>query len=245
MIISYSENFCFIRIPKSASTTAEVGLYDMGFVDESYGDICSGIEDDDKLDFKIVSSREPINYPHPGSKVQLRLLDEDIVFFKEDIGNVNKLRQHIWHTSYKKLLSSGLIDDGIERISTIRNPIERFVSITYYIGGYSKEPIHQDPNVAWDRFKNDIPTFAAWDAMFKKPQHYYVKESATLWNVDNLYDWLERFAKERGKEYVKPYHHKNNKKNQKIKLTEDRQQEILDMYEKDFLLWEQSYREFN
>jgi hypothetical protein len=243
MIVSYSENFCFIRIPKSASTTAEVGLYDMGFIDESYGDICSGIEGDG--DSKLLSNREPINYPHPVSEVQLKLLDEEIVFFKEDINDVKKLRQHIWHTPYKKLLSSGLIDNNIECISTIRNPIERFVSITYYIGKFTEGSTSHDPNVAWDRFKNDIPTFSAWDAMFKKPQHYYVKEGATLWNVDNLYDWLQRFAKERDREYIKPNHYKNNKKNQKIQLTQDRQQEILDMYEKDFLLWEQSYREFN
>jgi hypothetical protein len=247
MIISYSENFCFIRIPKSASTTAEVGLYDMGFVDESYGDICSGIEGSPDTDPEdVMSDRKSINYPSAFSEVQLALLDTNMVSDIEYINNIQRHRQHVWHTPYHMLLSTGLIDDDIECIGTIRNPVDRFVSITYYLSEFGdSEKIMSNPNETWDKFKNNINTFLTWDDMFRKPQHYFVKENATLWNVDNLYDWLQKFVKERGKEYIKPYHHKNNKKSQKIQLTKDRQQEILDMYEKDFLLWEQSYREFN
>lgn len=217
----------------------------MGFVDEKFGDICSGIEEDSKLDTSS-SRRTPINYPEAFSEVQLNLLDTSMISDLEYSRDIKRHRQHVWHTPYHMLLKTGLIDDDMKCIGTIRNPVDRFVSISYYVAKFrDSKKIVSDPNENWDKFKNNINTFLTWDDMFRKPQHYFVKEGATLWNVENVYDWLKIFAKERGKEYVKPYHFKNNKKYQKIKLTKDRQQEILDMYEKDFLLWEQSYREFN
>lgn len=244
MIISYSNDFVFVRVPKCASTTCVVGLYDMGFVNESEGDMCSGIEGSG--DDGPESGRKPINWPRGDSRVTTALLDHNMVTAGQHINNPNVHRQHIWHSPYHKVVESGLVEEGMPCVSTIRHPVDRFVSITAYIGQFSKgENVETDPNKAWDRFKSGDRVFALWDDMFKLPQNYFVSDDAQLWNVENTYDWLKRFALEKGFEYNQPYHFKNNKKNQKLGLSDKRQQEILDWFEDDYLLWEKAYREFN
>lgn len=254
MIISYSNDFIFIRIPKCASTTCVVGLYDMGFVNEEEGDISTGIEagtvnladgNNHKAFNEIDSGRKPINWPYGDSPTILPLLDHNMVNANQHIMNANAHRQHIWHSPYSKFVESGLIEEGMPCVSTIRHPVDRWISITAYVGSFSKKENTTDPNVSWERFKNEEETFDMWSNMFKLPQHYYVSDDAQLWNVENVYDWLKRFAKEKGIVYNQPYHFKNNKKRQKIPLTENRKQEIMDYFEKDFLLWEKAYREFN
>lgn len=251
MIISYSNDFVFVRIPKCASTTCAVGLYDMGLVVESEGDICSGIEGSDHGQNKTEgrgSGRLPINYPYGGSKTQNPLLDHNLVNFGQFVNDTKVHRQHIWHTPYHKMVEVGLVEEGMPCVSTIRHPVSRFMSIVSYLTTFGKKSdyvLSEDPNSAWDRFKEGEVTFSMWDALFKAPQNYFVPEGATLFNVENTYDWLERFSKEKGVEYIKPEHFKNNKENQKILLTEARQQEIMEWFEDDLLLWEKSYREFN
>ena len=250
MIISYSNDFVFVRIPKCASTTCVVGLYDMGMVVESEGDICSGIEGSDSREVEHSgkgSSRHPVNYPWGNSRTQNPLLDHKLVNDGRHINDIPVHRQHIWHTPYHKIVEVGLAEEGMPCVSTIRHPVSRFMSIVSYLYSFSKieEGLSEDPNGAWDRFKDDEVVFSKWDALFKVPQNYFVPEGATLFNVENTYEWLERFAKEKGVEYIKPKHFKNNKENQKILLTKERQQEIMSWFEDDLLLWEKSYREFN
>lgn len=272
MIISYSNDFVFIRIPKCASTTCVVALYDMGFVNESEGDICTGVEGEDpdsKEKYGHNSNRKNINWPrfyghrqeHRGrgrrtrrnrdrvkSVVHLPLLDQNLVSLVGAATDTRAHRQHIFHSPYKKLVDVGLIDGDMPCVSTIRHPVDRFVSITAYLSGsehIAKRMYSDDPNECWDLYKNGYKAFGNYHDMFKVPQNYFVSEDAILFNVENTYDWLEKFAKERGYEYKKSPYFKNNKENQKIPLTEDRQKEIMDWFEDDFLLWEKSYREFN
>ena len=243
MIISYSNDFVFIRIPKCASTTCVVGLYDMGFVNESEGDICTGIEGD-KIS-KDDSVRDSINWPkRHGGKTLIPLIDPNLVTHSSHVTDTRVHRQHIWHSPYKKIVEVGLIDDGMPCVSTIRHPVSRFLSITGYLSSEFKQ-ISSDPNETWDLFKNDYNVFGDYHDMFKVPQNYYVCEGATLFNVENTYDWIEKFTKEKGYEYIQPQHCKNFKHKQKIPLTKGREKEIIDWFKDDFLLWEQSYREFN
>ena len=244
MIISYSNDFVFIRIPKCASTTCVVGLYDMGFVDELKGDMCTGIEKSGDVGIPE-SHRNPINWPDPGHEAILKLLDNDIVTFYNTSNNALAYRQHVWHSPYHKVVESGLIEEGMPCVSTIRHPVDRFISITAYVDAAPNKETINDPNIAWDGFKNNEMVFDMWSDMFKHPQSYYVSDDAQLWNVENVYDWLDKFAIEKNVIYNRPYHYKNNKMNQTIQLTENRKQEIVDRFEDDYLLWEKSYRVFN
>lgn len=242
MIISYSDDFVFVRIPKNASTTCVVGLYDMGFVNESEGDMCTGIESGIGYTTDVEDSeRKGINWPRESS---LPLLDVNLKMNGADANNYQVHEQHIKHAPYKRLVEVGLIDDDMPCVSTIRHPVSRFKSIISFLSLDVEVPT-SDPNECWDLFKCGKRTFGDYHNMFKYPQSYYVSENATLFNVENIYDWLEKFAKEKGREYKKPAYYKNNKGSQKISLTKDREKEIIDWFQDDFLLWEQSYREFN
>jgi|DEB0MinimDraft_6_1074348.scaffolds.fasta_scaffold00194_37 hypothetical protein len=241
MIISYSNDFVLVRIPKTASTTCVAGLYDMGAVVESEGDLCPGVEASMEYESED-STRSGVNW---GSWITgvTEILDPNM-YCREDPRHRQLYRQHVWHTGFHRLVEVGLVDEDMPCVSTIRHPVDRFLSINAFLGKHTRVP-ERDPNSTWDQYKNGDEVFGMWENMFRLHQDYYVPEHATLWNIENLYDWMKRFAKEKGLVYKEPIYFKNNKKYRTVSLTSDREQEILDHFEKDFLLWEQAFREFN
>lgn len=263
MIISYSNNFAFIRIPKSGSTSAATMIYDMGILDKS-SDLCVKIEDasfgsdtvkrHNGLKRSDNTERDGFNIAY-----NKKLVDESFIspYFEEVKANV--FWPFFMHTTWNKIKENGLIEDNMECISTIRHPVDRFISICYFFdagtkerwpGTYINKLLEKSGlNGICDEFLSGERTFQSLHEFLSAPQSYYLSDNPTLWNIENLFDWAEDFASLKSGKVIEYYWAKRQIRprayfDNKI-ITLDRQKKLLDKYEKDFLLWENSYKRFN
>lgn len=300
MIISYSNNFAFIRIPKTGSTSATVMIYDSDILDKKI-DCCTGIENgsfgklkDEPDGLRAVdgTGREEFNI-----NFNYKLLDENLLIerhknslliaktlrgkykikervrgadFKMDINISSGIFNVLYmHNTWNSLYRCGLVDDDIECISTIRHPIDRFISICYFFergtgqwsfgtnddrarkNYFGKSVLTEEGiNGIVDRIIDGRSVFMEFEEIFLKPQHYWIKEGATVWNTENVVDWAAEFVNKKGGAIKEEMWAKNNKKRPRDYLnpdiiTLDRQKYLLDRFEKDFLLWENSYKRYN
>lgn len=265
MIISYKNNFIFIRIPKAGSTSASAMIYDSGVLDKDI-DICFTIDsgsfskkkganiDTNGLKTDDNTGRAALNMAYNRKLVDEKLLGN--YFSTKD-----KAGTHLMHTTWSMLDKNNLIETDMICYSTIRHPVDRFISICYFVSagiqewpGVSKDDkvgptLKNNLNNAWDRFKNNENIFSSYHGLLSAPQYYFLNESPILWNIENLFDWIELFVNKYGgsvKNYIwaKNQNRPKNFTDTKI-ITADRQKEIITHFEKDFLLWEKSYRRFN
>lgn len=216
MIISYSRNFCFIRVPKNASTSVSMAMVESGILCPER-DYCSP---------SIEFDQRSMSY-HPNVSINTSI--------KSVLDNYDRTHHSV--TQYHEL---GLLDDSMEIISTIRHPIERFESFVKFL--YT-DP---NPNVAWDHLKECVSknrldkSFLLFDTQnlynrMTKPQHWWFGNDATLWAVEHVDKKLSAFLSV-------PCHSCERKSTRQLSepLTQDRKNEILSHYERDFVFWEQT-----
>lgn len=168
------------------------------------------------------------------------------------------------HRTFDDLRATGAVQADMPCVGTIRNPLERFASLFYYVKSrrnlniaankgkkrsndlYSS--VHTgNPNSIWDYAKSNwekAPTYAA-----VKPQSTYFPAHAELFNTENLHQHVSKYILERGgKVDGRIEMRKNPDKKLDVflaELTPDRKQDILDTYAKDFELWEKAYAVYN
>jgi hypothetical protein len=229
VLISYSYDFCCIRIPKNSSTSLEVSIYDMGFVIPSKGDRCVGIEPSGHKE-GIYKDDKLIGHTY---------VEDGLPSSVRPKVNWDYDKEHVLHLSFNELVEMDLISSDMLCVSTVRNPVDRFKTLASYVN------LNNDPNECWDRFKNNKESvFGKW-VPYTDPQHSWIGKNSLLFNVENLSDWLLTFSKMKNVDYIKPLHYKKNKDKSRIDLTESRKKDIIEYYEKDFLLWEKAYEKFN
>lgn len=229
MIVSYSNDFCFVRIPKCGSTTCSVAIHDSGIL--AIDDICAEIEGGETDTY-----RKPVNW-----SLSEKLLDLHLA--QGYNGNIQGMAQMVKHAPFHTMMRAGLVDSEMPCYATFRNPIDRFFSISHFIG--LKHDVPADINETWDMFKDGSNVFHQYSEMFRKPQYYWLGENNTVWNIENLDDWLNQFMKDYGGKYT-PRHDKKNKRPRDYSaMTKQRQQEVLDHFELDYILWEEALEKAN
>lgn len=227
MIVSYSGDFCYVRIPKCGSTTCSVSIYDSGILEAD--DICAEIENSCGSD----TYRKAINW-----SLSEKLLDVGLVQTLNC--NILNVAQFIRHAPFRVMAKAGLVDPLMPCYAVMRNPIDRFFSIAHFIA--TKHDVPKDINETWDRFASGQDVFYQYTRMFRQPQHYWLGEDNTVWNIENLNYWLRQFIEERGGSY-EPRHDKGNDRHRDYSaMTKDRQLQLLDRFQEDLQLWEEAYR---
>lgn len=227
MIVSYNHDFCFVRIPKCGSTTCSVSIYDSGILEED--DICAEIEHSEGSE----TYRKPINWT-----VNERLLDLHLVhggYYNDDVASVP---QFVRHAPFHTMLRAGLVDEQMPCYAVMRNPLDRFFSIAEFIG--TKHDVPKDINETWDKYYDGEDVFYQYSMMMRRPQHYWLGNENTVWNIEHLDYWLKSFIEERGGKYVARHDKKNDRYREHQWMTKDRQFQLLDLFEEDLVLWEES-----
>ncbi len=259
MIISTSHNFVFLRVPKVASTSVTMAIYDSDLV--SLGkDFSPGLE------------REYFPEEDRSHKGRLAINSN---MFEAVIKSGRKFEWQSWwpwpitnpmfysHATYAQLVKMKLIPDGMPSFATIRHPVDRFLSVWSFlfkglrsmgneyeavfanVSPATAKLLNLDPNEFFDIFmtlqlKGDMKnTPLIFVEMFRKPQTYWGNKDTQYWAIENIDRDLAKLFKDKGVEELKVRHLKRDGKNKKRDLlTIDRQQSLIEIFQKDFVTWE-------
>jgi len=232
MLISNSNNFVFIRVPKTGSTSALFYFLNSGLYDES--------KDNLVIEQPFISWSEMekhfTEYPDNYIEAAMPLLRERRLLTYSDV-----------HASYSELIGQGKASKDTPCYSVIRNPIDWLSSIYYY----EKKMAHADA------IKKDLNEFC-YAACIKgesvSPKHAkrlqssYFPEHAKLWNTENLHEHAVNDITALGgkvdkKIYVRKTH--STPKDYQSLISQEVIQMIELKYLKDFELWEKAYAVYN
>ena len=170
--------------------------------------------------------------------------------YTHTIKNLSKKRKNV-HTTFNQLLEKNLIKETMPCVATIRHPLERFSSAFYFVKAqnpkfYEGTP-YDNPNSFWDSLKNKEPKMGV--RSLAVPQCDYFPAHATLFNTENLHEHASKYILERGGKVDNKIQMRKNIDNNLDEflsaLTPDRQQDLLDTYSEDFVLWEKAYAVYN
>ena len=259
MIISNSHDFVLLRVPKVASTSVTMAIYDSDLV--SLGkDYCPGLE------------RE--YFPEEDRSHKGRLAINSHVF-EAVIKSGRRYEWESWwpwvikdpmfyaHATYSQLVQMKLIVDGMPSFATIRHPVDRFLSVWSFLltglrsmgkqheaafantSSSTAKLLNLDPNEFFDVFmtmkvEGDMKkTPLVFVEMFRKPQTYWGNKDTKYWAIENINQDLAKLFKDKGVEEFKVRHLKKDGRNKKRDLlSADRQKAIIENYQKDFITWE-------
>ncbi len=253
MIISYSNNFVFIRTPRAAGTSMAFYLFKSGLIDPKT-DIYkvegsfSTWEDFDQ--FISTDGLEFANLPK-----ELKSL--------ESMAAVRR--------TFDDLKAKSAIQADMPCIATIRNPIERMASGYAYICNDVETHIANNNGVAtsgvqWilDNVTPNVNMY--WDTAVKNYnnpqsghsfrwhlQSHYFPDHTEVFNIENLHQHASRFINEKGGVVSEPIELRRNTdiftpdqtETVFADLTADRRQAMTDLFSKDFELWEKAYAVYN
>ena len=251
MIISYSNNFVFIRTPRAAGTSMAFYLFKSGLIDPQT-DIYkvegsfSAWEDFDQ--FISTDGLEFANLPK-----ELKSL--------ESMAAVRR--------TFDDLEAKSAIKADMPCIATIRNPIERMASGYAYICRDTQRAIDDNngaitSGVQWliDNVTPNVNMY--WDAALahyngSQPMHkwytqsHYFPDHAEVFNIENLHQHASKFISEKGGTVSEPIELRRNTdiftpdqtETVFADLTADRRQAMTDLFAKDFEIWERSYAVYN
>jgi hypothetical protein len=251
MIISYSNNFVFIRTPRAAGTSMAFYLFKSGLIDpqtDVYKVEGSFSTWKDFDQFISTDGLEFANLPR-----ELKSL--------ESMAPVRR--------TFDDLRAKSAIAADMPCVTTIRNPIERMASGYAYICRDVETHIASNNGVITDGVQELLDKCtpnvnAYWDYVLEhyngtKPMHqwyaqsHYFPDHAEVFNIENLHQHASKFISEKGGVVSDPIELRRNTdvftpdqtETVFADLTSDRRQKILDTFEKDFVLWEKAYSVYN
>jgi hypothetical protein len=253
MIISYSNNFVFIRIPRAAGTSMAFYLFKSGLVDP-HTDVYK-VEGSFSTwkDFDKFISNDGLEFANLPRELK-------------SIESMAPVRR-----TFDDLRAKSAIPADMPCIATIRNPLERLASGYSYICKDVETYLAENNGVVYpgglieDLMKNLMPNVNMfWDYVLEHfngakpmhkwyPQNYYFPEHAELFNIENLHEHASKFILDKGGVVSERIELRSNPhiftpdQTETIfaDLTPDRRQKILDTFAKDFELWEKAYAVYN
>jgi len=265
MIVSYENNFVFIRIPKCASTTSEYIIRESNIINP-YIDICTGVEEADTYETYWAGW-------NGGRYSQSHILPH---INTKHLHNFFPIPPHLMteikHLKWEQLLQTGLVTKNMECIAVLRNPLDRFLSVARFlffdcngkllsssllsslygfsINYFCPYPIKDFFNVFWDAvqnidnvkpIKNLVPRIKSAKKYLMDYQFSYTHDNATHWAIENLDTKIYEFITKHGGKINNIVRLKNMDKSVQLgTLTKDRQQKLFELYEKDLILWEKA-----
>lgn len=232
MFICNSNNFVFIRVPKTGSTTALFYFLNSGLYDENKDKVVI------EQPFSSWSEMEKHFTEHPDNYIEAA-----ITLFKD-----RRPTTHFdVHASYSELIGQGTASKDTPCYSVIRNPIDWLGSIYYY----EKKMAHADAS------KKDLNEFcyatcikgeAVSPKHAKRLQSSYFPEHAKLWNTESLHEHAVTDIMALGGKVGNRIHVRKTSqepKDYKSLLSHEVIQLIELKYLKDFELWEKAYAVYN
>ena len=217
MIISYSNNFVVVRVPKTGSTSLILYFLKSGLINKAK-DIC--VEEVENM--AVVFEEYEQKYGFDYSKYPLT-----------HKGNL--------HRTFNDLRAKGAVKSDMPCVATIREPLARIASWFNYSLALNKNAAptkYSDPNVFWQTAKH---FFLAQVSFF--PEHATLFNTENLHEHASKYI-LDRGGKVEKR--VEARTNSDNDVDEFLaKLSSTTKQDILDTYAKDFKLWEKAYAVYN
>lgn len=235
MFISRTNNFVFIRVPKTGSTSALFYFLNSGLYDSSKDTVAL------EGNFYSWKQMEKCFVDHPKDYLEKARQAPfmDLVGINREV-----------HSSYSELVKKGKIDKGMPCYSVVRNPIDRLCSIYFYT--------EKQKQVAGSALANgDINEFCYSACIAgeetepryaKRLQDSYVPDHAKLWNIENLHEHAVTDITALGGKVDNRIHVRKTNQNP-VDYQALLSPEVLQMvelkYAQDFVLWEKAYAVYN
>jgi len=245
MIISYKNNFALISIPKCGTHSIEPAVRMSGILDPAI-DICTRVHNShDELNFEHIRLQHEKTLPNTSVQSMSQMLPQN---------NVTSL----CHFSWRELLEKKLVTEDMQCIAVVRHPVDRFLSIVSY-ALFDKRGVPWDIktnhaigqggkgiyNCFWDNFYSSVGTAnqpLPYSSVFLRKQTSFLDDNPTVYKIENLAPRITELIESFGGK-APPIGHENKSKprpaNDRL-LTKERQQQLLDFYQDDFILWEKA-----
>ena len=250
MIISNSNNFAVTRAQKTGGTSLELYILGSG--------LANGDQDLYVLEGDFASWEEFKEYSDANQNLKYENLPRSL-WGQDSLEEAQ--------VTFEGLVNKGLIVHDMPCIGSIRNPIEWLSSLYYYAnlrrklsaveslkkhGKYLQKDLNNaskiaEPNDSFDYLFDEI-----WelDEVQKslKPQCSYYPDHAQLFNIENIHEHVSEFITSKGgivPNKVEARKSDNDPSYYLANLSEDRKKRALDIYAKDFELWEKAYAVYN
>jgi len=217
VILSYSNNFVVVRVPKTGSTSLILYFLKSGLIDKVKDIFVEEVEN-----MAVVFEEYEQNYGFDYSKYPLT-----------HKGNL--------HRTFNDLRDKGAVKSDMPCVATIREPLARMSSWFNYslvLNKNAKPTKHSDPNVFWSDAKHILPPQVSFF-----PEHATLFNTENLHEHVSKYI-LDKGGKVEKR--IEARKNVNNAVDEFLeKLTSSTKQDILDTYSKDFELWEKAYAVYN
>lgn len=250
MIISNSNNFAVTRAQKTGGTSLELYILESG--------LASGEQDVYALEGEFGNWQEFKQYSDTHQNLKYADLPRNL-WGQDSLESAQ--------VTFAELVKEGLIDKDMPCIGAIRNPIEWLASLYYYAnvrrkidaaenlkkyGRYTEQDLYYavkitEPNASFDYLFDEIWGIEQVQKSVK-PQSSYYPEHAQLFNIENIHEHVSEFISSKGgivPDKVEARKSENDPAYYLANLSEDRKQRALDIYAKDFELWEKAYSAYN
>lgn len=254
MIISYSNNFVVVRVPRAAGTSLAFYFFKSGLIDPQ--------KDLYKIEGAFPSWQDFDTYI-ANEGLDFKTLPIEL-YTMENLAEVRR--------PFFDLAAKGAVPHDMPCVATIREPFSRFASAFKYSCADYLRRLPESPNALYtakrilgEGFPDgeaDVNVF--WDFILENylnkntlraghGQTYYFPEHAEVFNVENLHQHVSKFISERGGIVADPIELRRNPdvftsdQTDAVlsKFTPDRRQQLIDMFPKDFEVWEKAYAVYN
>jgi len=247
MIICNSNNFAVTRAPKTGGASLQMYFLESGLINPE--------TDSYTLEGSFDTWQEFKAYSDANENLLYKNLSDDLHGYKS-LKNAQK--------TYAEVVEEELADADMPWVGSIRNPLEWLGSLFYYAQILRKLKIKERGDIysTFDTMmmnKVGMPD-AAWDFVFieqwdnvnvqnsLKPQSSYYPDHAQLFNIENINEHARAFIEEKGGSVLKEMNVRRSDNDNTWylnNLSEDRKQKSLEIYAKDFELWEKAYAVYN
>lgn len=250
MIICNSNNFVVTRAQKTGGTSLELYILESG--------LANGEKDVYALEGGFSNWVEFKQYSDTHNNLKYADLPESL-WGQPALASAQ--------VTFAELVEKGLVAKDMPCIGAVRNPLEWLASLFYYAntrrkivaaenlakyGRYTKQDLYYEKKVAEPNDSFDFLFDEIWDIenvqKSVKPQSSYYPDHAQLFNIENIHEHVSEFILSKGgnvPEKVKARESSNNPTYYLDNLSSDRKQRALDIYAKDFELWEKAYAVYN